>query len=203
MPTALEALGAHARNVRRMIVETATPVRASHTGGSLSAVDLMVALYFKVLNIDPKDPRHPQRDILIFSKGHCSLALYCTLVERGFASKIALKGFYVDGGTLAGHPVRGSMPGVEVSSGSLGHGLPVAYGIALARKRLGNPGRVFCVLSDGECDEGSTWEAALGAGFHQLDNVVAVVDYNRIQSFGATAEVLDLEPLAEKWRAFR
>lgn len=198
-----EDLRAHARNVRRMIIETATPVRASHTGGALSAVDVMVALYFNILKLDPKNPHDPHRDILVYSKGHSSLGLYATLVERGFAPPEVLKKYYVDGGTLAGHPVRGSMPGVEVCSGSLGHGLPLSYGIALARKRLGNPGRVFCILSDGECDEGSTWEAALGAGHHQLDNLVAVIDYNRIQSFGSTAAVLDLDPLAEKWQAFR
>ncbi len=203
MPTSVAQLKNHARQIRRMIIETVTPVRASHTGGSLSVVDILVALYFGALQIDPARPDDPKRDLLVLSKGHCALALYCTLIARGFASREALAGYFVDGGSLPGHPVRGCLPGVEVTTGSLGHGLPVAVGLALARKRLGNAGRVFCVLSDGECDEGSTWEAALLAGFQGLDNLIVVIDYNHIQSFGHTAEVLDLEPFLAKWQAFR
>lgn len=201
MVTPADQLAAHARSVRRRIIQTVTPVRGSHTGGSLSAVDFLVALYFDTLHIDPARPNDPRRDLLIYSKGHCAAALYATLVERGFAPPTALAAYGRDGG-LASHPVRGGMPGVEWGTGSLGHGLPVALGAAHGRQRRGNPGRVFCVLSDGECDEGSTWEAALNAGFHRLDHLVAVVDYNRIQSFGRTDEVLGLEPFADKWRAF-
>ena len=186
-----------------MILETVTPVRGSHTGGSLSVTDLLVALYFGALKLDPAQPDNPERDLVVYSKGHCALARYCTLVERGFAPPQALSGYYVDGGNLPGHPVRGWLPGVEVSTGSLGHGLPVAVGLAISRKRLGRAGRIFCILSDGECDEGSTWEAAMLAGFLGLDNLVAVIDYNHLQGFGSTAEVVDLEPLTAKWQSFR
>jgi transketolase len=202
MNNILEQLKEHARNVRRSVIEIATPVRSSHTGGSFSATDLLVALYFEILRIDPTNPKNPDRDIFIYSKGHSSSALYSTLVERGFAGREILKEYYVDGGRLSGHPVIGNMPGVEASTGSLGHGLPMGVGMALARKHDKKDARVFVMMSDGECDEGSVWEAAMFSGFHKLDNLVVIVDYNKIQSLAHTKEALDLEPFRQKWEAF-
>jgi len=164
--------------------------------------DLLAVLYGRILRIDPKQPGAAERDRFVLSKGHACAALYVVLAERGFFPKEWLEDFYQDGARLAGHATHVGVPGVEVSTGSLGHGLPIACGMALAGKRDGCGYRVFAMLSDGECDEGSTWEAALFAGHHRLDNLIAIVDYNKIQSLGTVKEVLDLEPFVEKWRAF-
>jgi transketolase len=176
--------------------------KSSHLGSSYSMADLLAVLYGRILRIDPKQPEAAGRDRFVLSKGHACAALYAVLAERGFFSKEWLEDFYQDGARLAGHATHVGVPGVEVSTGSLGHGLPIACGMALAGKRDGCGYRVFAMLSDGECDEGSTWEAALFAGHHRLDNLIAIVDYNKIQSLGTVKEVLDLEPFAEKWRAF-
>src|SRR5206468_77590 len=159
-------------------------------------------LYSKTLRIDPTYPDRADRDRFVLSKGHGCAALYAVLAERGFFPKEWLEQFYRDGARLAGHATHVGVPGVEVSTGSLGHGLPIACGMALVAKRDESEYRIFALLSDGECDEGSTWEAALFAGHHGLDNLVAIVDYNKIQSLGTVAEVLQLEPFAAKWRAF-
>ena len=177
--------------------------KASHIGGCLSVADVLAALYGGILRVDPARPDWPARDRFILSKGHGAAALYATLAERGFFPAAWLEEFCRDGGRLCGHVTSGRVPGVEVSAGSLGHGLPIGCGMALAAAREHPAARVFVVLSDGECDEGSTWEAALFAGHQRLDNLVAIVDYNKIQSFGRVEEVLDLDPLADKWRAFR
>ncbi|OGY67075.1 MAG: transketolase [Candidatus Harrisonbacteria bacterium RIFCSPLOWO2_02_FULL_41_13b] len=202
MRNSLEELKKHARNIRRSVIEISTPVKSSHTGGSFSAADLLAVLYFEILKIDPKKPQDPLRDIFVYSKGHSSSAFYSTLAERGFFNRKILEEYYRDGGRLPGHPVRNCAPGVEVSSGSLGHGLPMAVGMAVARKYDKSPSRVFAMLSDGECDEGSVWEAIMFSGFHKLDNLIAIVDYNKIQSLGSVKEVLNLEPLKAKWQAF-
>jgi transketolase len=139
---------------------------------------------------------------LILSKGHACAGLYAALAEAGFFPMSWLESFYVDGARLAGHATAGNIPGIEVSTGSLGHGLPIAVGMAKAAKIDGSRFRVMAILSDGECDEGSTWEAALFAPHHGLDNLVAIIDYNKIQSLDTTASVLGLEPFAEKWRSF-
>jgi transketolase len=136
------------------------------------------------------------------SKGHACSALYAVLAESGFFPVERLETFYQNGSALAGHVTHKNVPGVELSTGSLGHGLPVAVGMAIAAKRDGRPCRVFCMLSDGECDEGSVWEAALFAPHHKLDNLIVIVDYNKIQSLGIVKDVIDLEPFADKWRAF-
>jgi transketolase len=175
---------------------------ASHVGSCLSIVDLLAVLYSEVLRVDPAVPDDPSRDRFVLSKGHAAAAVYATLATRGFFPEAWLETYGDDGGRLAGHLTRHGAPGVEVSTGSLGHGLPIACGMALAGKRLKQPQRVFCLLSDGECDEGSTWETALFAPHHRLDNLVAIIDSNRIQSFGRVEEVLDLEPFADKWKAF-
>jgi transketolase len=175
---------------------------ASHVGSCLSAADILAVLYGRVLRISPARPDSPDRDRFLLSKGHAGAAVYAALAESGFFPWEWLETYCQNGSRLAGHLSTG-VPGVEISSGSLGHGLPLACGMALAGKRDGFSYRVIAMLSDGECDEGSTWEAALFAPHHRLDNLVAIVDYNKIQSFGTVEEVLDLAPLADKWRAFR
>jgi transketolase len=191
-----------ARRIRRHCVLMTGRANASHIGSSLSTADLLAMLYGRFLRFDPRRPDWPDRDRFILSKGHACAALYAVLAETGYFPVERLETFYQDGSPLAGHATHKDVPGVEVSTGSLGHGLPLAAGMALAAKRDGRGHRVWCMLSDGECDEGSVWEAALFAPHHRLDNLVAVVDYNKIQSFGTVKEVLDLEPLGEKWRAF-
>jgi len=177
--------------------------RASHVGTCLSVADILGVLYSDVLRFDPAQPAWPDRDRFVLSKGHGGAALYAVLAERGFFPRRWLDDYCANESRLAGHATHHDVPGVEVSTGSLGHGLPLACGMALAGKRDGASYRTFALLSDGECDEGSTWEAALFAPHHGLDNLVAIVDYNKIQSFGSVADVLELAPLADKWRAFR
>jgi len=164
--------------------------------------DLLGVLYGEVLRVDPQNPGWPDRDRFILSKGHACAALYAALALKGFFPVKDLEQFGRDGSPFTTHASH-KVPGVELSTGSLGHGLPVGCGLALAAKRDGLSWRTFVLLSDGECDEGSTWEAALFAGHHGLDNLVAVVDFNALQGFGTVKEVLDLDPFADKWRAFR
>jgi len=188
--------------VRRHILTMSHRAKSAHTGGALSCVEILVALYFKIMRVFPKDPYNDKRDRLIFSKAHDAKALYAVLAERGFFEKKILKGYEVNDGKLAGHTIRHEVPGIEASAGSLGHGLPIACGVAYAGKLQKKKHKVFVILSDGECDEGSTWEAALFAGHHKLSNLVVVVDYNKLQGFGYTKDILDLEPFIDKWRAF-
>jgi transketolase len=191
-----------ARRIRAHVVRMANRAGSSHVGSSLSMAEILAVLYGGVLRVEPRREGDPLRDRLILSKGHACAGLYAALAERGFFPLDWLESFYVDGARLAGHATAGDIPGVEVSTGSLGHGLPIACGMAKAAKVDGAGFRAFALLSDGECDEGSTWEAALFAAHHRLDNLVAIVDYNKIQSLGHVADVLKLDPLAEKWRAF-
>jgi transketolase len=164
-------------------------------------VEILRVLFDDVLRYDPKAPKWPARDRFILSKGHGCITLYVLLQEKGFFPEEELWKFCRFDGILGGHPDP-KVPGVEVSTGSLGHGLAVAVGMAVAAKRRGASHRVFVVLSDGECNEGSVWEAALSAAKHRLDNLVVILDYNKMQSYGTTSEVLDLEPFAAKWEAF-
>jgi transketolase len=191
-----------ARSIRREILQMVARVKSSHIGGSFSVVDLLTALYFSFLHIDPKQPLLPTRDRLIFSKGHCAAALYAVLAERGFTSKNVLNDYFADGKLLTGHPTKNCLPGVEISTGSLGHGLPIGAGFAYAAKQDSASYRTVVVMSDGECNEGSVWEAALFAAHHKLDNLLAIIDHNKLQGFGRTDEVLSLEPFVEKWKAF-
>ena len=191
-----------ARKIRRHCVIMTGRANASHIGSSLSTADLLAVIYGRFLRFDPQRPDWPDRDRFILSKGHGCAALYAVLAECGYFPVENLDTFYQDGSPLAGHSTHKDVPGVEVSTGSLGHGLSLSAGMALAAKRDGRGHRIWCMLSDGECDEGSVWEAALFAPHHRLDNLVAIIDYNKIQSFGTVKEVLDLEPLGEKWRAF-
>ena len=176
--------------------------RSSHIGTNYSMVELLAVLYGKILRVDPDRPDWPERDRFILSKGHGCAALYAALAECGFFPLAWLDTFYQNGSRLAGHITHTHLPGVEVSTGSLGHGLSIATGMALAAKRDNKDYRIFALLSDGECDEGSTWEPILFAPQHYLDNLIAIVDYNKIQSLGTVKEVMDLEPFAAKWRAF-
>jgi transketolase len=175
--------------------------KSSHIGSCLSIADILGVLYSGVLRIDPARPEAPDRDRFVLSKGHAAAIAYAVLAERGFFPVAWLDEYAQDESLLMGH-ISHHVPGVEISTGSLGHGLSVACGIALAGKRAGSLYRVFALLSDGELDEGSNWEAILFAPHHGLDNLVVIVDYNKIQSFGSVSEVLDLAPLADKWRAF-
>lgn len=190
-----------ATRIRAHALRMVHRVNASHIGSCLSMADLLGALYGDVLQVDPTNPQWPDRDRFILSKGHGAAIVYAVLAERGFFPIEWLDTYCQDGSLLTGHLTH-SVPGVELSTGSLGHGLPVACGLAIAGKREEQPYRVFVMLSDGELDEGSNWEAALFAPHHDLDNLVVIVDYNKIQSFGSTKEVLDLEPLGDKWSAF-
>lgn len=176
--------------------------RSSHIGTNFSMAELLAVLYGQILQVDPANPAWAERDRFILSKGHGCAILYAVLAERGFFPLDWLETFYQNGSKLAGHITHTHVPGVEVSTGSLGHGLSMATGMALAAKRDTKDYRVFALLSDGECDEGSTWEPILFAPQHHLDNLVAIVDYNKIQSLGTVKEVMDLEPFAAKWQAF-
>jgi len=191
-----------ARRLRIRVLHMIVAAKSSHIGTAYSAIELLVALYFRVLRIDPARPRADDRDRFILSKGHAAAALYATLMERGFFSEALLAGYYQDGGVLPGHADVHGVPGVEVAAGSLGHGLAIAAGMALAAQRDASDRRVFALLSDGECDEGSIWEAALFAAARGLDNLVAIVDYNKLQGMGFVSDVIGLEPLAAKWEAF-
>jgi transketolase len=191
-----------ARRIRTHVLHMVHHARASHVGSCFSIADILAVLYGQVLRIDPNRPDWEDRDRFILSKGHAAAALYAVLAEKGFFPVALLESYCRDGACLAGHATHHGVPGVEMSSGSLGHGLSFACGMALAGSHDRRPYRVFALLSDGECDEGSIWEAALFAPHHHLDNLVAIVDYNKIQSFGTVKDVLDLEPFADKWRAF-
>jgi transketolase len=191
-----------AKELRREILNMIYRTKSPHIGGSFSMVELLVALYFGVLNINPKNPSDPERDKFILSKGHCCQALYAVLAKKGFLNKQDIAGFAVDGGVLGQHPDRNVQKGIEATTGSLGHGLSLAAGIALADKIDKRKSKTFVFLGDGEMDEGSNWEAILFAAHHNLDNLVAVVDSNKMQILGRTKDVLNLEPFAEKWRSF-
>jgi transketolase len=195
-------LQARARAVRRATVRMAHDGKTPHVGSALSCVDLLVGLYFHAMRIDPQAQRLDNQDRFVMSKGHGCMSYYATLAERGYFPHALLATYAQNGGKLAEHPCPQGVPGIEVATGSLGHGLSVAAGTALARQLDGRPGRVFVLLSDGECNEGSVWEAAMFAAGRQLDNLAAIVDYNKLQAMGRSNEVTGLAPLADKWRAF-
>jgi transketolase len=191
-----------ANNVRKHVVEMTSKGKTSHVASALSVVDILATLYGAVMRFDSKNPTWEGRDRLILSKGHAGSALYATLAELDFFPKEWLSTYVQNTSRLSGHVSHVGVPGVEFSTGSLGHGLGVACGMALADKLDGIQRRVFCVMSDGECDEGSVWEAALFASHHELSNLVAIIDYNKLQSLGSIAETLTLEPFAKKWESF-
>jgi transketolase len=201
-PVNTTPLDERSRELRRQIVRMLEKGGRGHVGSAFSLVEILRVLYDDFLKYDPKAPRSPQRDRFILSKGHGCLALYVLLAEKGFFPESELWKFCKPDGILGGHPEYGKVPGVEASTGSLGHGLPIAVGFALNARHEKAGYRMVVVSSDGESNEGSVWEAALCAGKHKLSNLTVLVDYNKQQSYGTTYEVLDLEPFADKWRAF-
>jgi len=190
------------KKVRQSILDMIYKSRSPHIGPSFSIVEILVTLYFKFLNISPGDTLNPDRDRFILSKGHACPALYAVLTERGFLTKNDIDGFAVNGGTLEQHPNRNSGHGIEVSTGSLGHGLSIGAGMALAGKVDNKEYKIWVLLGDGELNEGSTWEAIMFAGHHKLNNLIAIVDHNKIQALGCTKDIIDLEPLSRKWKSF-
>ncbi len=200
-PARVQTTTALARTIRADALRMVHRANASHIGSCLSMADLLAVLYAGVLRMDPTRPDWPERDRFLLSKGHAAAIAYAVLAEVGYFPLDWLDTYCQDGSKLAGHLTYG-VPGVELSTGSLGHGLPVGCGMALAAQRDGASYRVFVMLSDGELDEGSNWEAILFAPHQRLEQLIAIVDYNKIQSFGSVAEVLPLDPLAAKWRAF-
>ena len=176
--------------------------KSSHVGSCLSMADIMAVLYGAVLKVDAARPEWAERDRFVLSKGHAGACVYATLAEMGFFPIEKLRDHYQDGSDLSGHVSHKGIPGVELSTGSLGHGLGVGVGMAYGAKLDGKAWRTVVLLSDGECDEGSNWEAILFAGHHKLNNLLAVVDYNKIQSLAPVSETLNLEPFAEKWQSF-
>lgn len=195
-------LDRRSKDLRRQIVRAFGAGRRGHLGSAFSLVEMLRVLYDHVLRFDPTQPLWEGRDRMILSKGHGCLALYAILADKGFFPEAELWKFCHLDGKLGGHPERGKVPGIEASTGSLGHGLSLGIGMALALRTRPEAGRVIVIDSDGECNEGSLWEAALSAAKHRLDNLTVLVDYNHMQSYSTTAEVLSLEPMADKWRAF-
>ncbi|MEK7089820.1 MAG: transketolase [Patescibacteria group bacterium] len=191
-----------AKALRRRIIEMIFKASASHLASAYSALDILLYLYTFVLKIDPKNPKHEERDRFILSKGWGASALYVVLADKGFFPKKELDTYCMDGSRLVGITTMSGVPGIEATTGSMGHGLPIGAGMALAGKKLKSRRRVFVVISDGELDEGSTWEAILFAGHNHLDNLTVIVDYNGWQSFGRTKEVLTIDPVPEKFEAF-
>jgi transketolase len=190
-----------AQALRTDVLAMVHKAKASHIGSCYSVADIMAVLYGRVMRIDRRDPRHPQRDRFILSKGHAAAIVYAALAQIGLLPRDQLDRYGEDGSVLMTH-VSHKIPGVEFSSGSLGHGLPFGVGKALAAKRKAMPWRTFVLLSDGEMDEGSNWEALMFAAHHRLDNLMAIIDYNKLQSLDAVSSTLGLEPLVDKLKSF-
>lgn len=191
-----------ANQARSLMVEALICAGCGHPGGAFSSIDIMTALYFEALRIEPSDPQWSERDRFILSKGHSSIGLYTILHLRGFMDRETLLTFRQDNSRLCGHPDMHKVPGVEMSTGSLGHGLSVGIGLAIAGKLDGRDYRVFVLMGDGETQEGSVWEAAMAASHYGLDNLIGIVDRNRLQIDGFTEDVMSLEPYRMKWEAF-
>lgn len=189
-------------SVKAEILKMTTLAGSGHPGGSMSAADIVVALYCKVMRHDAKNPKLPDRDRFVLSKGHCAPLLYAMLAECGYFPKGELANLRKVGAMLQGHPASGTTPGVEISTGSLGQGLSVANGIALAGKLDRKDYRVYCLLGDGELQEGQIWEAAMTAGHYKLGNVIAIVDYNNLQIDGNVSQIKEVQPIDAKFKAF-
>lgn len=188
--------------IRQDIIEMLVRAKSGHPGGSLSAADILAALYFSIMNIDPANPQWTDRDRFVLSKGHAAPVLYAALAERGFFPREELLNLRQTGHFLQGHPDMRKVPGVDMSTGSLGQGISAAAGMALAGKIDQKPYRVFCLVGDGELAEGLVWEAAMAAAHFQLDNLTAILDYNGLQIDGKNQEVMNSDPIADKWKAF-
>jgi transketolase len=191
-----------AKEIRRIVFRMIVHAGGGHIAPALSIVDLLTVLYFSVLRVCPHNPKADDRDRCILSKGHACTALYAVLAERGFISKSALNTLCKEDSSLGGHPDMHSIPGVDASTGSLGHGLPFGVGVALSGKLDKKDFKVYTILGDGECQEGSVWEAAMFASHHKLDNLVAIVDYNKLQAIDKIDNIVTLKPLKDKWESF-
>jgi transketolase len=191
-----------ALKIRRDIIRLIRAGKAGHSGGALSSVEILTALYFKLLQVDPGNPGWPQRDRFVLSAGHKCLVLYAALAEKGFFDLSVLDTYGALDSKIPGHPNMHKLPGVETNTGALGHGLSIAGGMALGLKLDKSPAKVYVLMGDGELAEGSNWEAASAASMHKLDNVIAFVDRNKLQISGPTVEVMSYEPLDERWRSF-
>jgi transketolase len=204
MPKSLAELQDIAKRVRREIIQMIGAAKSGHPGGSLSAVEILVELYFDFMKIDPKNPACPDRDRFILSKGHAAPVLYAVMAEAGYAETplAALNTLRQLGSVYQGHPDVRFIHALEASTGSLGEGLSLAVGMGLAARLDKRHSRTYVMLGDGEIQEGQIWEAAMSAAFHKLDNIVAIVDYNHIQLDGFVKDIMEIEPLADKWRAF-
>ncbi len=198
----IEELNAKAKMFRRQILEMIFAAGSGHPGGSMSSIDFITALYYNVMRVDPKNPRWPDRDRFVLSKGHVCPAVYAVLADLGFFPKEALMTLRKPGSILQGHPDMHKTPGIEMSTGSLGQGLSVSCGMALAARIDAKDYRVYCVMGDGEVQEGNIWEGAMLASHLKLDNLTAILDRNRLQIDGNTEQVMSLDPLPDKWRAF-
>lgn len=199
----LEELKQKSKKLRRDILTMIYQAGSGHPGGAFSVLEILIVLYYLVMNIDPQNPRDPSRDRLILSKGHACPALYAVLADRGFFPGSWLQTLRKIDSPLQGHPDMRKVPGVEMSTGSLGQGLSVANGMALAARLEQSSRRIYVILGDGEIQEGQVWEAAMTAAHYRLDNLTAFLDYNGLQIDGWTRDVKSIEPVAEKWRAFR
>lgn len=197
-----QSLALTAAKVRAGIIEGVYNAKSGHPGGSLSSADIFTYLYFEKLNIDPQDPKCPERDRFVLSKGHCAPGLYAALALRGYFSPDELKKLRQIGAMLQGHPDMKGTPGVDMSTGSLGQGISAAVGMALAAKMDGKDYKVYCLLGDGEIQEGQVWEAIMFAAHHKLDNLCLILDYNGLQIDGDVEKVAGLEPIDEKLRSF-
>ncbi|GMQ64371.1 transketolase [Vallitalea maricola] len=191
-----------AHELRNLCVDTVVWAGSGHIGGSLSAMDILTILYYKYLNIDPSKPQWEDRDRFILSKGHIGVGFAPVLADKGYIDKELLKEYNHTGSELGMHLDSNKVPGVDASTGSLGHGLPIAAGMALAARISNKDYKTYCLLGDGECDEGSVWEAAMSIAHYKITNLVTIVDRNRCMIDGPTENVMSLEPFAKKWEAF-
>lgn len=198
----VEEIEARAKIIRRNIIIMNSSAGAGHTGADLSETDILASMYFNILRYDPTKPAHPNRDRFILSKGHGVGGYYCTLAEAGFIDKPLLSEYLGSSGKLPGHPVRQKTPGIELNTGALGHGFPVAVGLSIAAKKTGCNYRTYVLLGDGELQEGSNWEAAMSASHFELDNLTVIVDRNTLQLADRTKNIMGLDPLSEKFHSF-
>lgn len=201
-PPSVDQLKTIAKVIRRHVIEMTGAAKSGHPGGSLSAVEIVTTLLWGVMRHDPKRPDWPVRDRLILSKGHAAPVLYAAFAEAGYTPRETLNTLRKLGSIYQGHPDKRFIPALEASTGSLGEGLSIAMGMGLAARWDKSPARIYVILGDGEIQEGQIWEAAMFGAFHKIDNVVAIVDYNKIQLDGFIKDVMEIEPVVDKWRAF-
>ncbi len=202
MPDKIKELKIKATQLRIDIIKMLSAAGSGHSGGSLSAADIVACLYFSVMRHNPQNPRWEERDRFVLSKGHACPVLYAALAEAGYFPKEELLTLRKLNSILQGHPDMNKTPGVEFSSGSLGQGFAAAFGMALGYKLDNKPGRIFVMLGDGECQEGIVWETAMGASHYKLDNLTAILDYNNLQIDGKVSEIMEIAPIVDKFRAF-